>query len=65
LKGYRNQKLVIELSNIYGQKVKSLFTGTIEDNNWKGSFDLNNLSKGIYILTISGKELTTLKIIKL
>ncbi len=65
LNGTQNEKIVIELNNIYGQKVRSLYSGTIDIGNWREKFDIRDLTSGVYILTISGKEQATQKIIKL
>jgi len=64
-RGGDQSNVLIELSNIYGQKVLNLYNGSIESANWRRKFDLSSLAKGIYILTIKGKQTTSQKLVKL
>jgi len=65
LKGVMGNEISIELSNMYGQMVMSLYAGNIMSEYWTRKFDISDLSTGVYILSVTGQKTTVQKIIKL
>jgi len=65
LKDFHSQNISIELTNIYGQSVRNLYSGHVDAEKWIKKLDLGGLSSGVYILSITGKESIIQKIIKL
>jgi len=54
----------INLYNLVGEKVKSLFSGKVEKGVTRASFDMQTISSGVYIVELSfGKESIKNKII--
>ena len=60
------QNYQVNMYNIYGQNVASLFNKTLGSGTYEIDFSLNNLSKGVYFLRIESKlENRTFKLEKL
>ena len=59
------QNITIKLFDIYGQKIRELYSENIEVGKWSKSFDLSDLSQGVYFMQINNEAGSTVKIIKL
>lgn len=65
LSGFPNQNIQIELRNVLGRKVKTLFSGYIYSGNYENKFYMNDLTNGVYFISIISNNSNSFKIIKL
>ncbi len=54
----------IELFDLIGQKIRTLYSGKITNDNWNQTYDMNSLASGFYIVQILGDLKMTTKIVK-
>ncbi|HMT29367.1 MAG TPA: T9SS type A sorting domain-containing protein, partial [Bacteroidia bacterium] len=57
------ENVTIEIFNIYGKLIRTLFTGEIKEGNWKYKFDLSDLSQGVYFVQLNSA--IGIKVVKL
>ena len=58
-------KIEIELYNCFGQRVKELQSGSVSTDNWNSTFDMSDISTGVYFITISGEKTFSKRFVKL
>jgi pimeloyl-ACP methyl ester carboxylesterase len=65
LKLQQEEDVSIQLFNSIGQKVETLFVGTMKAGSQSLTFDLNHLSQGVYFIKLeTGNSITTNKLLK-
>jgi hypothetical protein len=61
----QGKRISLDVYNLYGQKVKSLFDGKIMSSELKQQFDVSSLNQGVYLLQYNVDGVTkSKKIIK-
>ena len=62
----KSQNVRVELYNVVGEQIKTIYNGNINPGSYKFDLEANDISSGIYFVrVVTGKEVSSLKILLL
>jgi hypothetical protein len=59
------EDVTIDLYNALGQKIKVLHSGMISPGKWNETFDVSDITNGVYLISVSGITTTSKRFVKL
>ncbi len=59
-----HKKVTLSLYNVYGQKVRELYSGNISGRNWTHNYDLTDVESGVYVVRMDGSSAEGIVVLK-